>query len=198
VRIREALDLSVEARSLLQHPFYQAWRAGTLPQEALAAYAREYGAFIASLPDGWLALDDPETADEEREHAEMWDDFARALGTEVGRAGIQQVRALMDEARTLFAEPATAAGALYAFERQQPATATSKLAGLRSFYGVGPAAERYFEVHTRNQHEAEKLAARIETMGADDRQRALRACDAMGAALWDALTGIHAGACPAA
>ena len=41
--IREALDRDVLARNLLEHPFYRAWSAGTLPAEALAAYAREYG-----------------------------------------------------------------------------------------------------------------------------------------------------------
>jgi pyrroloquinoline-quinone synthase len=198
VAIREALDREVEARNLLEHPFYRAWSAGTLPTEALQAYAREYGAFIAALPAGWQALDDEETAEEEREHARLWDAFARALGTSVGEARLPQVRALMAEATEQFARPDTAAGALYAFERQQPATAQSKLDGLRAFYAVGPEAERYFDEHTRNQHEAEKLAARIEAFDEAGRARALAACQGMSRALWDALTGLHDGTCPTA
>jgi pyrroloquinoline-quinone synthase len=198
VAIREALDREVEARNLLEHPFYRAWSAGTLPTEALQAYAREYGAFIAALPAGWQALDDEETAEEEREHARLWDAFARALGTSVGEARLPQVRALMAEATEQFARPDTAAGALYAFERQQPATAQSKLDGLRAFYAVGPGAERYFDEHTRNQHEAEKLAARIEAFDEAGRARALAACQGMSRALWDALTGLHDGTCPTA
>lgn len=196
--IREALDREVEARNLLEHPFYRAWSAGTLPAEALQAYAREYGAFIAALPQAWMALRDQETADEERDHARLWDAFAQALGTEVGEAEVPEIRALLATARAQFADPDTAAGALYAFERQQPATAKSKLDGLRAFYAVGPEAERYFEVHTRNEHEAEKLAARIESLEPEGRARALSACQGMSRALWDALTGLHADTCPTA
>ena len=196
--IREALDRDVLARNLLEHPFYRAWSAGTLPASALAAYAREYGAFVATLPEGWTALRDDETAEEEREHARLWDAFARALHTEVGAASTPEVRTLLAVAARHFAEPATAAGALYAFERQQPATAESKLAGLRAFYALGPAAERYFEEHTRNQHEAEKLATRIEALDPEGRARAQVACREMSQALWNALSGLHPGDCPAA
>ena len=196
--IREALDRDVLAKNLLEHPFYRAWSAGTLPAETLAAYAREYGAFVGTLPQGWTALSDADTAEEEREHAHLWDAFAAALGTEVtGEASIPQVRGLLEVAARHFAEPAAAAGSLYAFERQQPATAASKLAGLRAFYALGPEAERYFDEHTRNQHEAEKLALRIEGFGPEDRARAQAACREMSQALWDALSGLHAD-CPAA
>lgn len=196
--IREALDRDVLARNLLEHPFYQAWSAGTLPADALAAYAREYGVFVGTLPRGWMALADAETAEEEREHARLWDLFAAALGTQVTEhASVPQVQSLLDVAARHFAEPATAAGALYAFERQQPATAESKLAGLRAFYAVGADAERYFDEHTRNQHEAEKLAARIASLDAQGQARAQVACREMSQALWDALSGLHAD-CPAA
>ena len=196
--IREALDRDVLARNLLEHPFYRAWSAGTLPAEALAAYAREYGAFVARLPEGWTALADAATAEEEREHARLWDAFAGALHTEVGEARTPEVRALVALAARHFAEPAAAAGALYAFERQQPATAESKLAGLRAFYALGSEAERYFEEHTRNQHEADKLAARIEALDPEGLARARAACREMSQALWDALSGLHSGDCPAA
>jgi len=197
VTIREALDRDVLARNLLEHPFYRAWSAGTLPAEALTAYARDYGAFVATLPQGWTALGDADTAEEEREHARLWDLFAHALGTEVGEARTPEVRTLVAVAGRHFAEPATAAGSLYAFERQQPATAESKLAGLRAFYRLPTEAERYFEEHTHNQHEAEKLAARIEALPPEGRARAQAACREMSQALWDALSGLHAD-CPAA
>lgn len=196
--IREALDRDVAGKNLLEHPFYRAWSAGTLPRTALAAYAREYGAFVATLPQAWTTLDDAETAEEEREHARLWEAFARALDTSVGEAEIPEVRDLLALARRQFAEPAAAAGALYAFESQQPATAQSKLHGLRAFYTLGPEAERYFDEHTRNQHEAEKLAARIEALDAEAQLRARTACREMSQALWDALSGLHPDECPAA
>lgn len=188
------LSASVSRWNFLDHPFYQSWSAGTLPTEALASYAREYGAFINLLPLGWETQKDAETADEEREHAELWDDFAAALGARVGHPAITETEALCETARRLFADSASAMGALYAFEVQQPPTATSKLDGLRKHYALGPAAEVYFEKHTANHHEAAKLLDRIHALDADGQRRAERACDEMGRALWTALSGIHAAA----
>jgi pyrroloquinoline-quinone synthase len=70
--IKQRLDSTLEKWDLLKHPFYQSWSAGTLPVEALKVYASEYGAFINILTVGWQTLDDPETAKEEQEHAELW------------------------------------------------------------------------------------------------------------------------------
>lgn len=190
--VTESLDLAVSKRNLLEHPFYRAWSAGTLPVEALRTYAREYGAFIGLLPTAWGALQDAETAAEEREHADLWDRFAVALDTHVaGRASLPQVQALTATADRLFSEPVSAAGALYAFEVQQPATAQSKLAGLKTHYRFPSEAEPYFEIHSHNEHEVRTLAARISSFAADDQTRAVQACSEMAEALWDALTGIY-------
>jgi pyrroloquinoline-quinone synthase len=175
----------------LKHPFYQAWSAGRLPLAALRTYAREYGAFIDSLPVGWEALQDEETAQEERQHAALWRQFGAALGADAGPATIAQSRALAATAATLYSSPATALGALYAFESQQPATAQSKLAGLRDFYTLPQSVEPYFELHSRNQHEAAKLLAQIEALAPEPRERAFEACESMSRSLWEALSGIY-------
>jgi pyrroloquinoline-quinone synthase len=189
---KESLDLSVSKRNLLEHPFYQAWSAGTLPVECLRTYAREYGAFIGLLPDAWETLRDEETAHEEREHAELWDRFAGALGTHVaGSANLPQVQALTATAVRLFSDPASAAGGLYAFEVQQPATAQSKLAGLKTHYHFPAEVEPYFEIHSHNEHEARKLSARIQDLSPVEQSRAVQACSEMAEALWNALTGIY-------
>ena len=44
------LDRRIESRSLLTHPFYQAWQAGILSQDDLRAYARQYYFFEANFP----------------------------------------------------------------------------------------------------------------------------------------------------
>ena len=191
MEVRDRLDAVVERWSLLRHPFYQAWSAGTLPAEALATYAREYGAFVATLPLGWRTLGDEETAREEQEHAELWDGFARELGTAVGEPALAGVADLVEEAHRCFGEPAAAVGALYAFEAQQPATASSKLEGLRRHYTLSPAAERYFELHAANAHEARALCERAQALPAPDQDRAVAACERVGAALWGALSAIH-------
>src|SRR5258708_14605355 len=44
------LDSMVFERSLLKHPFYQAWTAGTLSIERLQNYAIEYYPHVAAFP----------------------------------------------------------------------------------------------------------------------------------------------------
>ena len=189
--ISEELDSIVAERNLLQHPFYREWSAGTLPEQDLQTYAREYGAFIELLPRAWETLKDGETAQEEREHADLWRDFASALSTRVsGSPQLTEVAALTALATRLFGDPATAAGALFAFEAQQPATAKSKLDGLKAHYKLPAAVEPYFEIHSRNQHEAAKLLRRIENFSEEDQARAAIGCREMADALWNALSGI--------
>ncbi len=78
--IKTKLVRIIDEWNLLKHPFYQAWSSGTLPVEALRIYAREYGEFVAALPQGWETLKDHETANEEREHIQLWENFRIALG----------------------------------------------------------------------------------------------------------------------
>ena len=192
---KQTLDSKIADYNLLNHPFYQAWSAGELPVEALRSYAREYGAFISMMPEGWETLNDAEIAEEETEHIDLWADFAAGLDTTVTEAQIPQVKALMETADELFSEPTTALGALYAFEAQQPATAQSKLAGLKAFYQLPKSVEPYFETHSHNEHEAEKLLAYIGALPSDSYATVVQACEKMSAALWDALTGIHDAEC---
>jgi pyrroloquinoline-quinone synthase len=195
MNVNQQLNSSIEKWNLLKHPFYQAWSKGELPLAALQTYAQEYGAFIATLPDGWQTLNDAETVEEEREHAELWNHFAAGLNTQIGTAQIASVQDLINTARASFAQPASAIGALYAFEVQQPATAQSKLAGLRAFYHLPVFVEPYFEIHSHNEHEAAKLLARVEGLSEIDQQHAVEACEAMGQALWNALSGIYDDKC---
>lgn len=193
--MKKQLDLILEKWNLLNHPFYQSWSAGTLPVAALQVYASEYGAFIATLAEGWTTLNDTETAHEEQEHAALWDQFAKALGTHVTVPEITQTIQLVMTSRELFAKPATALGAMYAFETQQPATAKSKLDGLRTHYSLSREVEPYFEIHSANWHESEKLLAAIIQLTPGEQVEAQAACERMAESLWDALTGIHETAC---
>ena len=193
--MKQNLDTVLEKWNLLKHPFYQAWSAGTLPVDALQVYAREYGNFIATLPRGWETLNDAETAAEEREHAEMWTDFTAALGSFTADASLPATSNLVAASRTLFAARASALGAMYAFEAQQPATAQSKLDGLKTHYKLPQGVEPYFEVHAQNQHESEKILRMLESLPAAEQAEALAACEQMAASLWDALTGIHDATC---
>jgi pyrroloquinoline-quinone synthase len=191
MQLRSELNRKIEPWNLLSHPFYEAWNAGELPERALKTYAEEYGAFIALVPDGWRRVGDKATAREEEEHIEMWGQFADGLGTNISGAVIDEVKQLVDNTNNWFAAKATALGALYAFEAQQPETAKSKLAGLKEYYEFPSTVETYFDAHTRNEQEADKLLARIEQLDEGDRKIAQDACEKMSKSLWDALTGIH-------
>ena len=193
--IKQTLDSKISNYNLLNHPFYQAWSAGELPVDALKCYAREYGAFISTLPKGWETLNDTETAEEETEHIDMWADFADGLNTEVSETQVPQVNTLLETAEKLFSDGETALGALYAFEAQQPETAKSKLAGLKAFYQLPEKVEPYFVTHSHNEHEAEKLLARIGELSPDSQENVVHACEMMSSALWDALTGIYDAEC---
>jgi len=189
--IKERLDAAIGEQRLLDHPFYRSWSEGTLPIAALRTYAAEYGAFIAAIDSGWEQVGDSDHAAEERVHARLWDRFARHLGTEVSTPEIPEVEAMLATARRLFANPATAWGALYAFEAQQPGTSEEKLKGLSAHYNIGPdaPAAEYFRVHAADYHEADQITAALAVAPAPD--AAVDACAEMAGALWGALTGIH-------
>jgi pyrroloquinoline-quinone synthase len=189
--IRDRLEGAIGGRRLLEHPFYVAWREGSLPVEALATYAAEYGGFIGSVPEGWETVGNREHAVEERVHATMWEAFARRLGTTVAAPRLPGVEALLDTSRRLFADPVSAWGALYAFEAQQPDTSEEKLKGLVDHYGfdAGEPAAEYFRIHAADYHEADEIVTALE-QDRDVADRAVMACAEMSVALWNALTGV--------
>ncbi len=192
----EELDEIVDQFDLNQHPFYQDWRAGSLPIERLRDYATEWAPVIATLADGWEAVGEPAYAEEEREHDALWTRFRDALGSRGearGEPHHAQSAILLEVARHLFRDRPEALGALYAFEVQQPATAQSKLAGLREHYGgaVDEAGREYFVVHALETDEPALLAAQLEQLSAGEFARARTACAIFSAAAWGALDGVY-------
>jgi len=189
--IRERLEGAIGGYRLLEHPFYVAWREGTLPLEALATYAGEYGAFIAAVPEGWATVGNHEHAAEEVRHAALWETFAARLGTAVAAPRLPEVAVLLETSRRLFADPASAWGALYAFEAQQPATSEEKLGGLVDHYGFdhGEPAAEYFRVHAADYHEADEIVDSLDAAGVES---AVDASGEMSVALWEALSGVLA------
>ena len=182
--VLDQLDRLVAERSILQHPFYKAWSAGTLTREHLATYARVYYPHVAAFP-GYLerTLEGTtdvavraELADNLREeltvpaaHSELWLHFADAMGAD--RGAITAASPVAETAATTatfgrLAARSTAAGvaALYAYESQQPEVSQRKEHGLREHYGVSDAdALAYFTVHAEadvRHREGEREALR--------------------------------------
>lgn len=169
MQLLDRIDRMIDERHLLKHPFYTKWAEGTLPREALQEYARQYYAFEAAMPRFLSALHSrTESAavrqqlldnlwDEEHgreNHAELWLRFAEGIG--VARDDVrgaernEATQALVDAYTELSREASVAEGvaALYAYERQVPQVAGSKIDGLRRHYDVDDARTlAFFTIH---------------------------------------------------
>ncbi len=200
-------------RSLLKHPFYQAWTAGTLPRERLQEYARQYFHFEAEFPRLLSAIHtrvaDPTVRqhildnlwDEEhgpRNHRALWLEVAAALG--VDRADVEgstpnaQTAALVQHYRTVasHAPVPEALAALFAYEGQVPEIAWEKIHGLRTHYGFTPQQFAFWSVHLAAdvEHSGTELAL-IESL-ADDDDRVVAAVEQACDHLYAFLDGCYA------
>ena len=165
----ERIDALIDDRHLLNHPFYTKWAEGTLPREALQEYARQYYAFESAFPRLLSAIHSRTESAEVRQqlldnlwdeehgkdnHAEMWLRFAEGVGVERDDVRSAERNEATQKLVDLYAElsreaPVPAAvAALYAYERQVPQVAGSKIDGLKKHYGIsdGPALA-FFVVH---------------------------------------------------
>jgi pyrroloquinoline-quinone synthase len=166
-----AIDAAVGQRSMLSHPFYQAWEDGALSRDALKAYSMQYFHHVEAFPRAVSAVhaNCPDAkgrrllaenlAEEEGlgegcdDHATLWLMFAEALGAD--EAAVRAV-AVNGETQTLIEtfrrlsrrSYASGLAALYAYESQLPAIARTKIKGLVERYDINsPAALKFFEVH---------------------------------------------------
>jgi len=167
--VLDRIDQMIDERHLLKHPFYTKWAAGTLPIEALQEYARQYYAFESAMPRYLSALH-TRTADKavrqeildnlwdeehgKDNHAELWLRFAEGIG--VSRDDVasttpnEATQALVDMYSEVTRDAPVAAGvaALYAYERQVPQVAGSKIDGLKKHYGItDERALKFFVIH---------------------------------------------------
>lgn len=188
-RLSQLLEI-LSRHDLNQHPFYQDWRAGTLPAEKLRDYAKEYGTFVATIGQGWATVGQDCYVQEEAQHVALWADFASELGTAAGGINPHTV-ALKTVADQMFSSKSEAVGALFAFEAQQPETAKSKLAGLEEHYQFSEPAKEYFRVHARQHTEYDELVEMIGAMSDEEFARAKSACSLLAAAMWSGLDGVY-------
>lgn len=204
-------SLSAEM-SLLKHPFYQEWTAGTLTADRLRNYAVQYYQHVAAFPRYLSGLhsrcEDLETRqhllenliDEERgpdNHPELWLRFAEALGVTrdkvLSAAPLPATTALIDTFTNLSQTlpPAAGLAALYVYETQVAEVATAKIDGLRKFYGIENAAGvQFFTLHRdTDPYHAKAVAKLIERnhVAADDQAVALEAARMALKAVWDLL-----------
>jgi pyrroloquinoline-quinone synthase len=210
------IDAAVAARSMLAHPFYQAWSEGRLSQDTLRAYACQYLHHVVAFPRAVSAVhaqcpdragrrmlaenlaEEEGVGEGKSDHASLWMDFTRGLGASAaeadGAALNGETIALIETfARLSRQSYAAGLGALYAYESQLPAVSTTKIDGLERFYGVADEATlSFFRVHERADVEhAAVCRALIDKLSADERAEAESAAAELAGALWDFLSGVQ-------
>ena len=207
------LDAAIAEKNLLKHPFYQDWQAGKLSRAALQLYAAQYYRHVEAFPkhlrvlaartEGTLhELIQANLAEEqnpERSHPKLWRDFAAAVG--VGEDDITccpalpGTQAVVEKFREICGDRpiAEAVAALYAYESQVPEIATTKIDGLKKFYGVTqPEGLEYFAVH-EEADKAHRAAWRgwLEEHASGDEDEIVGTAQEALDALWGALDAVH-------
>lgn len=209
------IDEVVTRRSMLKHPFYQAWTAGTLSADVLREYAKQYFHHVEAFPQAVSAVhancpdrdgrkllaenlaEEEGVGEGKSDHATLWLDFANGLGADEASvravAKTPETQALIDTFRELSRQSyAAGLGALYAYESQLPAVATTKIEGLDKFYGVTDVdAIRFFRVHEAADvaHSA-VCRTLLDRLPEDQRAEAIDAADELAAALEGFLDGV--------
>lgn len=215
--IKQILDQIIENRSLLKHPFYQAWQKGELTFDDLKTYAKEYYALESNFPRLLSAvhsnMEDHESrgeitknlASEEIEgksHRELWLDFAQALGLNKEEVIQHKPSVVTQETLGVLRELCSqkdwkiGLAALYAYESQQPQVALTKREGLARFYKFDPNGQglEFFKTHEeadRWHSQAEvQILNRAIAPESDDLGAARDSAGQAAKALWQFLDGV--------
>ncbi len=197
-RIRTVLD----KKSMLKHPFFQAWTRGTLEPEYIQEHARQFYHFESAFPRFLSAIhtrtESPRIRqllldnlwDEEhgeRNHPALWLEFAEAVGVPAAEVKASKPNAetaalidhFYDQAGN--APISEALATLFAFEGQVPDIAWQVIKGLTEHYGFRPNQFEFYSVHLVADiaHAGAEIAA-IEESCEDEQAVAAaadRACD---------------------
>jgi len=190
--------------NVLDHPFYVRWTRGELSAEDLARYAGQYRHAVVALAraaDGaaraGTAVERAELAahaGEEAAHVTLWDEFARAAGTDGPQPAEPETAECADiwagDGRDLLGHLV----ALYAIESAQPAISRVKSDGLREHYGfaAGPATA-YFDLHAERdvEHAAEGRALIAERLDGVDQDALVAEAKRVLRANWALLDGVE-------
>jgi pyrroloquinoline-quinone synthase len=213
----DKIDAAIAEKNLLKHPFYRDWQAGKLSRESLQLYATQYYRHVEAFPKHLRVLAEradaslkpvvlenlAEEENPERSHPQLWRDFAAALGVNnevvAGSPSLPGTQTVVHTFRDICANRSIseAVAALYAYEAQVPEIATTKIDGLKRFYGINDGeGTAYFAVH-EEADKAHRAAWRnwlAENASGNDDQILASTHEALNA-LWGALDAVHSGSC---
>jgi pyrroloquinoline-quinone synthase len=207
------IDCAIAEKNLLKHPFYQDWQMGKLSRESLQLYAAQYYRHVEAFPKHLRVLaartEGPireivleNLAEEEnpaRPHPKLWRDFAATLGVSEDDItccpSLPGTQAVVATFREIVGDRsvAEAVAALYAYEAQVPEIATTKIDGLKKFYGVTePKGLAYFAVHEEaDKTHREAWRGWLENHSDGSEEEILATTNDALDALWGALDAVH-------
>jgi pyrroloquinoline-quinone synthase len=165
----QEVEQILDEKSLLKHPFYQAWTKGALTRDDLAHYAQQYyqqesrfPRFVSAVHSGCPELNVRQlllenlTHEESgpENHPELWLRFASTVGATRESVQNAQMESKTQQCVASFERLCrdnrwtVGLAALYAYEAQQPAVAKTKIEGLKKHYGLdSKEALGFFETH---------------------------------------------------
>lgn len=211
----QQIDRQLNDKHLLKHPLYQAWSAGKLSIEDLQTYACQYYHHVEAFPRYLSAthsnclsaaarevlldnLNDEEGSNGRESHPDLWLQFAKGLGlsekTVKESKLFPETQALIDDFLTLSRSSyEEGLGALYAYERQIPKTAASKILGLKEFYGIDdPETLKFFLVHLEaDVAHAQATRLLFQELPPEKRGCAEQAAKKIAQSVWTMLSGIQ-------
>lgn len=211
----QQLDRQLNENHLLKHPLYQAWSAGKLSLDNLRDYACQYYHHVDAFPRYLSAthsncqhsearkvllenLNDEEGMNGLDSHPALWLQFTKGLG--LSEAAVincelfPETKQFIDDFLTLSRSSyAEGLGALYAYERQIPQTAASKITGLKQFYNISDEATlKFFLVHLEADVEhAEATKTLIKNLPMEEKLIAEKAAKKIAKSIWNMLSGIQ-------
>ena len=206
------LNEKLDKFHLLDHPFYVAWNKGELNQIILRDYAEQYYQHIKAFPryisathsicedidNRKILLDNlSDEEDFDKDHPMLWKQFALAVGADKNTVETVNQESFTKDmidnffklARSSYAE---GLGSLYAYERQVPEIADTKIRGLIDHYNVSSdEGLEYFVVHKDADVEhREQSAELMNKLSPEERKLAEEAGLSTVEMLWGFLSGL--------
>lgn len=164
----EQLQLEIDKKHLLKHPFYKMWEKGTLPITVMQKYAEQYyhlernfPIFLSLMHSGCEVFEVRQAItdnlyDEEHgsnNHTELWMRFGESIGAKrkdiKESTPLKETQAAIEMFKNMSASSFLhGAGALAAYESQIPKIAEKKLHGLKQNYGIDDErGTEFFKLH---------------------------------------------------
>ncbi len=214
--LRSRLEDRVQSKHLLTHSFFSRWGAGQLTSDEIKGYVkecymieREFPRFISALhsrcedPQIRQALLETLVHQEQggNNELETWTRFAEALGVEktelLNHFFSDETRHLIKvlQESVTSENPIDGHAAIFAYERQKPDIARTKISGLRMFYGLkdDDSVDQFRENRAKDVLYAETEAHLLHQLckSEADESRAVEMVDKILDSLHDFLDGIE-------